>query len=237
MNQIQIGKTIAILPARGGSKGIPRKNIQDFGGVPLLGHKIQQAVNAGINEVWVSTDDREISEVATKFGAQVINRPSIFAQDTSSTDDVLNHALDTLKPNDQDQIVLLQVTSPLIRTKSIQSCIRHLNEHEELNCVISVHESHPFLWTQDSEKSENWNPKNHSREHRPRRQDLASEGWETGGCYVIRVNALKAQSNRYPSPTGTVNVGFLESVDVDTWEDLEEARLIFKMFVSKIILE
>lgn len=233
MTNKTIGKKIALLPARGGSKGIVRKNLQDFGGIPLLGHKINQAFSANVDAVWVSTEDQEISEVAIKFGAQVIKRPDEYAQDTSSTDDVLNHALSFLNLENEDQIVLLQVTSPLISVESIRKCINLLDQDPHLNCVISIHESHPFLWTQSSENLENWEPKNHSRDHRPRRQDLEPEGWETGGCYVIRVNALRKQGNRYPSPTGAVHVGILESFDIDTWSDLNEARLIFETLDSE----
>lgn len=229
-----MSKVIAIIPARGGSKGIPRKNIQDFIGVPLLGHKINQAFLAGADEVWVSTEDKEIADVASEFGASVIDRPGQFALDTSSTDEVLNHAIEFLSPAETDFILLLQVTSPLISVESIQNCILKLKTSSRLSCVISIHESHPFLWSQDADSTDNWNPKNHSREYRPRRQELAAEGWETGGCYVIRVGALAKQGNRYPSPTGILNVSLIESIDIDTWFDLEIARKLGSVIFGEI---
>ncbi len=202
------------------------KNLQDFGGVPLLAHKIHQARDAGADEIWVSTDNQAIRDVAISFDANVIDRPEIYAQDTSSTDEVLNHALEVLSPAREDLILLLQVTSPLISVDSIQRCVTELKSNPELNCVISIHEAHPFLWTRDDNAATNWEPKNHSRDFRPRRQDLQVEGWETGGCYVIRVSALISQGNRYPYPTGTISIGFLESLDIDTPLDLANARAI-----------
>jgi CMP-N-acetylneuraminic acid synthetase len=221
-----MSKVLALIPARGGSKGIPRKNVQDFGGIPLLGHKIRQASSAGVDEIWVSTDDSEISEIAKKFGATVIDRPAEYSLDTSSTDEVLNHAIQTLNPKESDILLLLQVTSPLISIESIVKCIQHLIQSPSLNCVISIHKSHPFLWSMDTDNVLNWSPKNHSRTYRPRRQELAPEGWETGGCYAIRVSALRNQGNRYPSPTGVVEVSLMEAIDIDTWSDLDAARKI-----------
>jgi CMP-N,N'-diacetyllegionaminic acid synthase len=205
------------------------KNLKDFGGVPLLAHKIQQARHAGADEIWVSTDNQAIKDVAVSFDANVIDRPEIYAQDTSSTDDVLNHALEVLRPSRKDLILLLQVTSPLISVESIRSCINKLKSNAKLNCVISIHEAHPFLWTSTDNAPTYWEPKNHTRDFRPRRQDLQAEGWETGGCYVLRVSALVSQGNRYPFPTGAVNVGFLESLDIDTPLDLANARAIQKV--------
>lgn len=223
-----MSKIIAIIPARGGSKGIPRKNVQDFCGVPLLGHKIRQALLVPVDEVWVSTDNAEIAKVALDFGAKVIDRPAAYSLDTSSTDEVLNHALKILLPSRDDIVLLLQVTSPLIKVQSIKDCLQLLESNLNLNCVISVHKSHPFLWSATSISEEYWDPKNHSRDYRPRRQELSPEGWETGGCYAIRVNALYDQGNRYPSPTGVVGVNLLESIDIDSWSDLENARQINK---------
>jgi len=229
-----MSKVIALIPARGGSKGIPMKNIQDFGGVSLLAHKINQARQAGADEIWVSTDNNQIKNIAKSCNANVIDRPEAFAQDTSSTDDVLNHALEVLSPNSGDLILLLQITSPLISVDSISTCIDELRLNPSLNCVISIHEAHPFLWARDETDIKVWEPKNHSREYRPRRQDLQVEGWETGGCYVIRVSALLSQGNRYPHPTGAVNVGFLESIDIDTFLDLENARMVHRALDSKL---
>jgi N-acylneuraminate cytidylyltransferase len=211
-------KLIGLIPARGGSKGIPRKNLRMVGGKPLMGHKISQAIESLCNEVWVSTDDAEISKVSESFGANVINRPVELSTDESSTDSMLIHAVHTLNPSLDDIIVLLQATSPLLKIESLNKCIQTLIDNPKLNSVITVRESHPFMW--ETLDGRNWEPNGHSRDKRPRRQDLAQGGWETGGCYAIRVNAIIEQQNRYPRPTGCVGVTHLESIDLDTFDDL-----------------
>ena len=75
-----------------------------------------------------------------------------------------------------------------------------------------------------NEEKSLWDPDGHTRQHRPRRQDLGIGGWETGGCYAIRAKSLREQHVRYPSPTGTVNVTYLEAIDIDTYDDLEIVR-------------
>lgn len=223
-------RVIGLLPARGGSKGILRKNLQNFGTGNLLSHKIDQARSASLTDIYVSTEDSEIKEEAISRGAKVIDRPVEFATDTSSTDDVVTHAQGVLNIKSQDVLVLLQVTSPLLLVDSIKSCIKKLVLNDHLQCVFTVHYAHPFLWKSSSNKGDVWEPKNHSRSYRPRRQDLEIEGWETGGCYAIRGDGLLNQRIRYPEPTSTIPVSYLEALDIDTVDDLETARSIFKVY-------
>ena len=219
-------KVIALIPARGGSKGIKRKNLQLINDVPLVGLKVKQALRSICDEVWVSTDDDEISNVASDFGASVLNRPAELAADDTSTDLVLKHAVEALNLNNEDVLVLLQPTSPLLTVKSINSCVKLLKENLNISSVITVRQMHPFLWRKVQEL--NWEPSGHSRDKRLRRQEMPIEGWETGGCYAISVEALKAQGNRYPEPTATVEVTHLESIDIDTLEDLSVVGAIYK---------
>lgn len=225
-------RIIAIIPARGGSKGIPRKNLCLIGDFPLVGLKIEQAKASMCTEYWVSTDDAEIKNIAESFGASVINRPSELSSDSSSTDDMLVHSMNELNAREGDILVLLQPTSPLIKLKTINACIEELIASPSVASVISIREGHPFMWRSDSENL--WDPDGHSRKLRPRRQDLGIGGWETGGCYAIRVEDLQKQKNRYPSPTKAIKISHLESIDVDTIEDLISANEIFNhKFVLK----
>lgn len=221
-----IMKIIALIPARGGSKGIKRKNLQLIDGVPLVGLKVKQALDSVCDEVWVTTDDEEISKVASNFGAGVINRPIELAADDTSTDLVLKHAVKVLNPGNEDILVLLQPTSPLLNVESINSCIEILRKNSSLSSVITVRQMHPFLWQKVNELD--WQPSGHAREKRLRRQEMPIEGWETGGCYAISVEAFKEQGNRYPEPTSTVEVTHLESIDIDTLEDLHIVDAIYK---------
>jgi N-acylneuraminate cytidylyltransferase len=166
-----------------------------------------------------------ISE-AKKYGANVIIRPDKLSGDETSTDEVIVHALDVLDLENSDILVLLQTTSPLISTKSINACIIKLINNENLASVITVRESHPFMWSPD--QNDIWSPKNHDRKKRLRRQEMSEEGWETGGCYAIRVKDAKMQGIRYPSPSSVVKINHLESLDIDTIEDLNSINELKK---------
>lgn len=217
----------AIIPARGGSKGIPRKNLQYLLGEPLIGRKILQAQQSICNEVWVSTEDREITEISLSYGARIINRPKHLSDDETSTQETVIHALDYLDFNENDIFVLLQVTSPLLKLSSINSCIEKLLGDSNLSSVITIKEGHPFMW--ETTDGNYWNPSGHTRKQRLRRQDFNQGGFETGGCYAIRVSALRDQKNIYPEPTGMVKVDFLESIDIDSHEDLEIIRKVVSL--------
>jgi CMP-N-acetylneuraminic acid synthetase len=219
-------KIVALIPARGGSKGIIRKNLQKFGQVSLLAHKINQARESIIHDIWVTSEDNEILSEAKKYGANVIIRPDKLSGDETSTDEVIVHALDVLELENSDILVLLQTTSPLISTNSINACILKLIDNENLASVITVRESHPFMWSPD--QNDIWSPKNHDRKKRLRRQELSEEGWETGGCYAIRVKDAKMQGIRYPSPSSVVKINHLESLDIDTIEDLNSINELKK---------
>jgi CMP-N-acetylneuraminic acid synthetase len=214
----------AIIPARGGSKGIPRKNLQDLLGEPLIGRKILQAQQSICNEVWVSTEDPEISKISLRYGAKIVKRPKYLSLDDTSTQETVLHALNYLGFAEDDIFVLLQVTSPLLKLRSINGCIEKLLNNSNLSSVITIKEGHPFMW--DTSDGNYWNPNGHSRLQRLRRQDFNPGGFETGGCYAIRVSALREQKNIYPEPTGMVKVDILESIDVDSYEDLEIVRKV-----------
>jgi len=215
-------KIIGLIPARGGSKGIPKKNLAPIAGTTLVGHKILQAQASYCTEVWVSTDSKEIGNEASSKGSKVLTRPDYLSTDESSTESMLMHAIENIPCDLADIIVLLQVTSPLIAINSINLCISKLIDSANLNSVITVREAHPFMWvTKDDTK---WEPVGHSRKWRPRRQELDRSAWETGGCYAAKVSAIKKEGVRYPSPTGTVGLTYIESIDIDTPEDLEVAK-------------
>ena len=218
-------KIIGLIPARGGSKGIPKKNLAPIAGSTLVGHKISQAQASRCSEIWVSTDSVEIRAEAISKGSRVIDRPDFLSTDKSTTESMLVHALENIPCDLNDIIVLLQPTSPLIKIGSINLCIEKLIGNTNLNSVITVKEAHPFMWvTEDGTK---WEPSGHTRSLRPRRQDLVRSAWETGGCYAARVSAIKQQGTRFPSTTGAISVSLIESIDVDSLDDLELAKSLF----------
>jgi N-acylneuraminate cytidylyltransferase len=223
-------RIVGLIPARGGSKGIHRKNLQTVGENSLVAIKILQARASNCNEIWVSTEDLEIASIAKQDGAKIIERPMALAEDDTSTDDMLIHAAETLKLDSSDCIILLQPTSPLLKVSSVNKCIQMLLENPELSSVITLRQAHTFMW--EESKFMNWDPSGHTRKVRPRRQELSPSGYETGGCYAIRVQSLYEQRVRYPKPTGTVSVNHLEAIDIDTLEDLSLASSIFGLLNS-----
>jgi len=219
-------RIVGLIPARGGSKGIPRKNLQTVGDNSLVAIKILQASASICNEIWVTTEDGEIAELAKQYGSGVIERPNRLAEDFAGSDDVLTHAIETLELTPEDFIVMLQPTSPLLRLSSVDGCINKLLLNPNLNSVLTLKEAHPFMWEQTTDKF--WNPSGHKREFRPMRQEFNPSGWETGGCYAARVNSVLETKLRFPEPTGLVSVNHIEALDIDVIEDLVMARAIFK---------
>jgi N-acylneuraminate cytidylyltransferase len=223
-------RIVGLIPARGGSKGIHRKNLQAVGEYSLVAIKILQARASSCNEIWVSTEDLEIASISKQYGAKIIERPMALAEDDTSTDDMLIHAAETLKLDSSDCIILLQPTSPLLKLSSVDKCIQMLLENPELSSVITLRQAHPFMW--EETEFMNWDPSGHTRKIRPRRQELSPTGYETGGCYAIRVQSLYEQRVRYPRPTGTTPVNHIEAIDIDTLEDLSLANSIFGLLNS-----
>jgi N-acylneuraminate cytidylyltransferase len=217
---------IGLIPARGGSKGIPRKNLAFLGGKTLLEIGVAKLFLSGCDEVFVSTDDQEISECAREYGAKIINRPSEISEDTSSTESVILHAINSLRIDPANTLVIHQITSPMITVKSIVFCINSL-ENSKFNSAISVFQESPFIWVEN--EFQEWEPNNHDRASRPLRQDLAKSGIETGGIYVAKVKAIIEQLNRFPVPTICVPVSYIEAIDINTEADLNDVRNFFKI--------
>jgi N-acylneuraminate cytidylyltransferase len=221
-------RIIGLIPARGGSKGIPRKNLQKVNGVPLLAHKIVQAKKSFCNEIWVSTEDSEIKRLASEFGVRIIDRPEEFSQDTSGSEEVVFHAINFLNLGENDLLIILQPTSPLIKVDSINECISKLLNNPDFASVLTIKESHLHVWsTTDNSVWEIYGPNQSARK---RRQDTGITGWETGGCYALRVNKILMQNIILPSPVGTVSVNYLEALDVDTVSDLQAASDALNFF-------
>ena len=216
---------IGLIPARGGSKGIPRKNLAFLGDKTLLEIGVGKLFKSGCDEVFVSTNDQEISECAIKYGAKVINRPNEISEDTSSTEPVILHAINSISIDPTNILVIHQITSPMITVKSIVTCIK-LIENSKFNSAVSVFQESPFIWVEN--EFQEWEPTNHNRASRPRRQDLVKSGIETGGIYVAKVKAIIEQLNRFPRPTICVPVSYIEAIDINTESDLSDARKLFK---------
>lgn len=214
---------IALIPARGGSKGIPRKNLQPIANVPLVARMIDIAIKADIKQVWVSTDDKEIKQVSLNHGALVIDRPAMISGDQASTESCVDHFLEQVKLPKDDVICLLQATSPFLSPKTIMASLKFIEENLEFNSCFAARTGHSFMWHREGDY---WVPNNHSRSYRPRRQELPQSAIETGACYVFRAKAYLEQKTRFPEPSQIMPTSYLESLDIDTLEDLLEAQSI-----------
>lgn len=141
-------KIISIIPARGGSKRLPRKNIMNLCGKPLIAYTIEASIKSGIAErTIVLTDDKEIKEISLKYGSEVFDRPSELARDDSPTIDIVKHIIKTLEEKEKyfpGIIVLLQPVSPLKNSEDIKQAYDIFNK-SKFGSVVSVTESSP-LW-------------------------------------------------------------------------------------------
>ena len=217
-------KTIAIIPARGNSKGIPRKNILPLMGKPLIAHSIQHAIDCPlIDEVYVSTDNDEIADIASLFGAQVIRRPDHLALDTSSSEEALVHALKflALQQLQPELVVFMQCTSPNRKTKHLTEAIIQLQQ-EQADSLLSVSPSHAFLWTMSGGSP---TPLNYDVNRRPRRQDKSPEFWENGSFYVFKPSILLERNNRLG---GKISMYVMDGklIDIDEPADFQLAEIL-----------
>jgi YrbI family 3-deoxy-D-manno-octulosonate 8-phosphate phosphatase len=211
---------LAIIPARGGSRGIPRKNLQLVGGLPLVARTLRTATDSGVfATVAVTTDDLGIARVALDAGATLVMRPAPLARDTSPTEPAMAHALEELEDEDEpryDSVWLLQATSPLLDAEDLQRA-RDLLESGDYDAVIGVYEGHPFSWKTDADGL--LNP-NYDLAARPRRQDLGTVYRENGALYGVLRQLWDREGLRVAGRVAPVPMPAWRSLDVDDPEDL-----------------
>jgi N-acylneuraminate cytidylyltransferase len=210
----------ALIPARGGSKGIPGKNILPLAGRPLLVHSIDAARAApSVDRVVVSTDDDRIASVAKAHGAEVVRRPEDISGDTATSESALLHALDALHRSEgyePDLVVFLQATSPLRRPDDIQGAIDLLLA-EDADAVFSACRPSGFVWRVAGTTVA---PLNYDPANRPRRQEVADEILiENGSIYVFRPGVLRAFQSRLGGKIVAYMMHELDSFELDEPED------------------
>ncbi len=212
-------KTIAIIPARGGSKGIPKKNLAPIDGIPMLAYTIRAGMAVDrIDSVLVSTDNEEIAAVALKEGAAVIRRPEELAQDNSPTEPCVLHAMEKWEEAEGislDWVVLLQPTAPLRDSSDIQGAFKILDD-SGADCVLSVMERREFHWEKEGLLgTPKWDIDN-----RPRRQELRPDLIENGAIYISKANLYRDQGNRLGGKIALYEMPLERSIDVDEPFDL-----------------
>ena len=212
---------IAIIPARGGSKRIPSKNLLPVGGRPLLGHSVAHArASQRLSEVWVSTDDPEIAGVASAGGARVVERPAEIAGDRASSESALLHALDhrrQLGLADPDLVVFLQATSPARRAGDIDAAIAAL-EADGADSLFSACENNRLIWAVRNGTPE---PINYDYRKRQREQDMPRQFRENGSIYVFKPAVLREHGNRLGGRMAVYEMDYWSSFQIDTPEHVE----------------
>lgn len=208
---------VAVIPARGGSKGVPGKNLALVGGKPLVVRSVQAARAARyVDRVIVSTDDPLIAAAARDAGAEVVERPAELADDTASSEAALVHALDDAAPA-AAVVLLIQCTSPFLTAADIDAVAAPVIDGLA-DSAFAAARSHGFLWRPDGSGI------NHDPASRQRRQDRPIELLETGAVYAMRVDGLRESGHRFFGRVLPVAVDPDRTLEIDTPPDLARAR-------------
>jgi N-acylneuraminate cytidylyltransferase len=219
-------RAVAIIPARGGSKGLPRKNLITLCGKPLIAWTIEAATGARhVGRVVVSTDDAEIAAVARHWGAQVIDRPSEISGDDAPSEAAILHALEHLESAEglcPEVVAFLQCTSPLTRAADIDGTIEALLE-ANAESALAVTPFHYFLWRRDG--SGGAIGVNHDKQLRLLRQQQEPQYLETGAVYVMRAEGFKQAKQRFFGRTAVYVMPAERRLEIDEPSDVDVAQV------------
>ena len=218
---------LAIIPARGGSKGLPRKNVLPLGGMPLIAWTIRAAQAAArVDRVVVSTDDAEIAQVARRYGAEVITRPDDISGDAASSESALLHALEHYETTEgyrPELTVFLQCTSPLTAPEDIDGTVDALRR-DRADCALAATDFHYFLWRRD--ETADALGINHDRRVRLLRQDREPQYLETGAVYVMRTEGFRRARHRFFGRTAVYEMPAERCLEIDEPVDFEVAEVL-----------
>lgn len=227
-----ISKTIAIIPARGGSKRIPRKNIKLFLGKPIIAYSIEEAIKSNLfDEVMVSTDDQEIAEIAKQYGAKVpFLRTAKNANDFASTVDVIIEVIDSYKSQNIsfDNICCIYPTAPFVSIQKLRKSLELL-ENKGLDTVFPV-----IQYSFPVQRAMRVFEENLIRMIEPehmstRSQDLEPTYHDSGQFYWLKTDRILVHKKLWTDRTGFIEINELEAQDIDTETDWKIAELKYKM--------
>ena len=219
------GDVLVVIPARGGSKGVPGKNLARVGGVPLVVRAVRAALQASrVTRVAVSTDDASIAAAATAAGATVVRRPTDLSSDTASSEAALRHAVDVLygkRPDELAVVMLVQCTSPFLTAGELDEVAAAVTDGGA-DTAFTAAPSHGFLWRCAGDA----HGVNHDPAGRPRRQDREPEWLETGAAYAMRADGFAEHRHRFFGRIVAVPTDPARVLEIDEPADLERARAL-----------
>uniref|UniRef100_A0A7S3K1A0 N-acylneuraminate cytidylyltransferase n=1 Tax=Aureoumbra lagunensis TaxID=44058 RepID=A0A7S3K1A0_9STRA len=207
--------THALILARGGSKGIPKKNIKKLNGVPLLVYNVKAALVSGeFAKVVVSSDDAEILEIAKKAGAEAFERDPITAIDTASSEAGIEDYV--RRTPECDFLCLIQCTSPLTDANDFKNGFA-LFKSKNADSLVTVVRTHRFLWRVDEDGQAS--AKNYDPVKRPRRQDWQGELIENGAFYIFKVSSFQSSGSRLSGKVVALEMSEETLVEIDSLTD------------------
>ena len=224
---------VAVIPARGGSKGVPRKNLRRVGGTPLIVRAIQAARAARrVDLVVVSTDDDEIARVAEAAGARVVHRPAELADDTATSESALLHAMTVLEDDGIriGTLVFLQATSPFIPAEGIDRAVDAVRGGG-YDSAFSAFETYAFVWRRADGTAA---AVGHDAARRPRRQDREPHYQETGAFYAFDAAGFRRAQHRFFGRTAIIDVPEATALEIDDAAQLQVATSLAPLLDSPV---
>jgi len=223
---------IAIIPARGGSKSIPQKNIIPFAGAPLISWTISEAKNSVyVDEVVVSTDSKEIADISLEYGAKIpFFRPANLSQDRSETSDTLLHAINFFEGQKKffDILLLLEPTSPIRSKNDIDNALKKFSKNlKKSHSLITIAENHVHPNIHFYLKDLNHLQRYEKSKIISRRQDLDKTYSPFGGIYISSVEDFKKNKTFYTKKTLYYKLGAFQAYEVDEPHDLPSSEAVF----------
>jgi YrbI family 3-deoxy-D-manno-octulosonate 8-phosphate phosphatase len=232
-------RVLAVIPARGGSKGVPAKNLAPVGGIPLVARAVRECrATRLVTDVVVSTDDQAIAAAAREAGAEVVLRPAAIAGDTATSEAAVLHAMDTheaLHGAAVDVVLLVQCTSPFIVREDIDGVAGAIVENGA-DTAVTVAPFHGFVWREadiDAEagaEAAGGVGVNHDKSYRPRRQDRPQDFLETGAAYAMDAAGFREHRHRFFGHTELVRTDPARVLEIDDPHDLARARALAPLF-------
>lgn len=221
-------KTLAIIPARGRSKGIHKKNTVMLNGKPLISYTIEAAINSKVfDKIAVTTEDKQIIQVVKKYNEVcIIKRPISLATSKAPTEPAMLHVIKYLEKYNRytpEVVCLLQPTSPLRDSKDIRTAFKHFRD-SNADSLLSVSMHYGFIW----QKHRNYfaKPINYNYLNRPRRQEKNSEYEENGAIYFVKQEIFIKNNNRLGGNIAYYVMPKERSLEIDTLLDLKIAKMI-----------